>query len=89
MAPELGRRHGGRDWFLDNVESPQINLEYACIVNDPLGSAQRLAERKKEIGSIKFNCLYLLDPSGLEGTLFKRDWLTFFEPSILTPHPFA
>jgi len=45
-------------------------------------SAKRLAERKQEIGSIKFACLYLLDPSGLEGTLFKRDWLAFFDPSI-------
>jgi len=47
-------------------------------------SAERLAERKQEIGSIKFFCLYLLDPSGLEGTLFKREWLTKFDPSIFT-----
>lgn len=45
---------------------------------------QRLSERRQEIGSIKWSCLYLLDPSGLEGTLFKRDWLTFFDPVILT-----
>ena len=37
------------------------------------------------MGSVKFNCLYLLDPSGLEGTLFKNDWLTFFDPSIFLP----
>jgi predicted phage terminase large subunit-like protein len=45
-------------------------------------SAERLAERKKEIGTVKFGCLYLLDPSGFEGALFKREWLTFFDPSI-------
>ena len=43
-----------------------------------------MAERRQEIGSVKFACLYLVDPSGLEGTLFKRDWLTFFDPSIFT-----
>ena len=48
-------------------------------------STQRLEERRREIGSIKFSCLYLLDPSGLEGTLFKRDWLAFFDPSIFLP----
>jgi len=45
-------------------------------------SAQRLEERRREIGSVKFNCLYLLDPSGFEGALFKGDWLAFFNPSI-------
>jgi predicted phage terminase large subunit-like protein len=45
-------------------------------------SAARLAERKTEIGSVKFACLYLLDPSGFEGALFKREWLAYFNPNI-------
>lgn len=45
---------------------------------------RRLAERRQEIGSVKFACLYLVDPSGLEGTVFKREWLTYFDPTILT-----
>ncbi len=45
-------------------------------------TAERLAERKKEIGSVKFNCLYLLDPSGFEGALFKQEWLSYFHPRI-------
>jgi hypothetical protein len=51
-------------------------------------SAERLAERKKEIGSVKFGCLYLLDPSGFEGALFKREWLTFFHPAIFNDSGF-
>lgn len=43
---------------------------------------ERMEERRREIGSVKWNCLYLLDPSGFEGALFKGDWLTFFDPSI-------
>jgi hypothetical protein len=51
-------------------------------------SAERLAERKKEIGSVKFGCLYLLDPSGFEGALFKREWLTYFNPAIFNDSGF-
>jgi len=67
------------------VKNPEDPVEKWEVQWPEVWSAQRLAERKKEIGSIKYNCLYLLDPSGLEGTLFKRDWLTFFDPSIFTP----
>jgi predicted phage terminase large subunit-like protein len=52
-------------------------------------SAERLAERKKEIGSVKFGCLYLLDPSGFEGALFKREWLSFFNPVIFADSGFV
>jgi len=49
-------------------------------------TAERLAERKYEMGSVKFACLYLLDPSGFEGALFKDQWLTYFDPAMLTAH---
>ena len=52
-------------------------------------SAERLAERKTEIGSVKFGCLYLLDPSGFEGALFKREWLSFFNPNIFADSGFV
>ena len=66
------------------IKNPEDKIEKWDVQWPQVWSAERLAERRKEIGSIKFNCLYLLDPSGLEGTLFKRDWLTFFDPTILT-----
>ena len=52
-------------------------------------SAERLAERKKEIGSVKFACLYLLDPSGFEGALFKGSWLTYFDPGVFSDSGFT
>ena len=66
------------------VLNPEDSVDKWRVQWPEVWSAQRLAERKKEIGSIKYNCLYLLDPSGLEGTLFKRDWLAYFDPSIFT-----
>lgn len=33
-----------------------------------------LRQRRAEMGTVLYNCMYLGDPSGLEGRLFKRDW---------------
>jgi len=35
----------------------------------------RLEERRKEIGTIIFNCQYQNDPTGMEGSLLKAEWL--------------
>jgi len=43
----------------------------------------RLLERKAEIGSLKFNCLYMNDPTGLEGLIFKEKWLQYYDPNQL------
>jgi len=66
------------------IKNPEDPMEKWDAQWPEVWSPERLAERRYEMGSVKFNCLYLLDPSGLEGTLFKRDWLTFFDPPILT-----
>ena len=47
------------------IKNPEDATEKWDVQWPQVWSAQRLAERKTEIGSIKFNCLYLLDPSGL------------------------
>lgn len=36
---------------------------------------ERLEERRKEIGTIIFNCQYQNDPTGMEGSLLKAEWL--------------
>lgn len=38
-------------------------------------SLERLKERRKEIGTIFFNCQYQNDPTGMEGSLLKKEWL--------------
>ena len=64
------------------IKKPEVPVEEWEVLWPAVWSAERLAERKKEIGSIKFNCLYLLDPSGFEGALFKSEWLTYFDPRM-------
>ncbi len=49
-------------------------------------SYDKLLERRNEIGSIFFNCQYQNDPTGMEGTLLKAEWLTPWKPP-LTPSP--
>lgn len=38
-------------------------------------SLKKLEERRKEIGSIIFDCQYQNDPTGMEGSLLKAEWL--------------
>jgi len=38
-------------------------------------SIPKLEQRKKEIGTIIFNCQYQNDPTGMEGDLLKAEWL--------------
>ncbi len=40
---------------------------------------ERLEEMKRMIGSIQFNCQFQNDSSGLEGALFKREWLHYYD----------
>ena len=46
---------------------------------------ESLVQRREDVGSLMFKSLYQNDPSGLSGALFKNDWLTFYDPLILTP----
>ncbi|MDH5786992.1 MAG: phage terminase large subunit [Candidatus Bathyarchaeota archaeon] len=39
----------------------------------------KLEERRKEIGTIIFNCQYQNDPTGMEGSLLKAEWLQPWE----------
>jgi predicted phage terminase large subunit-like protein len=36
--------------------------------------AEYLAQRRRDMGTALYNCMYLGDPSGLEGRLFRREW---------------
>lgn len=36
---------------------------------------EKLEERRKQVGSIIFNCQYQNDPTGMEGDLLKSEWL--------------
>lgn len=40
---------------------------------------KRLEEKRKDLGSIIFNCQYQNDPSGTEGAILKADWLHKYE----------
>ena len=42
-------------------------------------SLSKLEERQKEIGTIIFNCQYQNDPTGMEGSLLKSEWLHSWE----------
>jgi predicted phage terminase large subunit-like protein len=46
-------------------------------------SVDQLLARKAEIGTIRFNSLYLNDPSGYEGLIFKEKWLRYYNPYSL------
>jgi len=46
-----------------------------------------LAQRKIDIGTPNFNCLYQNDPRGLEGIFFKDKWITWYDPAILDTIP--
>ena len=63
---------------------PALPIEEWDVQWPEVWSAERLMQRRREMGSVKWACLYLLDPSGFEGALFMREWLAFFDPNILT-----
>ena len=44
----------------------------------------KLIERRNEIGSIIFDCQYQNDPTGMEGSLLKAEWLHSYE----SPQPY-
>jgi len=68
---------------IENYEDP---VEKWRVLWPERWPADKLAARREDVGSLMFKSLYMNDPAGLEGALFKRDWLTFYDPSILTPH---
>jgi len=46
-------------------------------------SAEALLARREDVdGELMFKSLYQNDPYGVEGALFKEDWLTYYDPSI-------
>jgi len=50
-------------------------------------SLEKLEERRRDIGTPNFNCLYQNDPRGLEGLFFKKEWITWYDPHILKTIP--
>ena len=48
---------------------------------------EALYQRRSDIGTPNFNCLYQNDPRGLEGIFFKDKWITWYDPAILNTIP--
>ncbi len=45
-----------------------------------------LLERKRDMGTALYNCMYLGDPSGLEGRLFRREWFEIVRAAPAITH---
>ena len=45
-------------------------------------SASALAKRRRDLGTLMFKSLMQNDPYGVEGAIFKQDWLTYYDPSV-------
>lgn len=57
------------------IKKAIINEETRQVLWPTYWNYNRLVERRKEIGSIFFNCQYQNDPTGMEGELLKSEWL--------------
>lgn len=51
-------------------------------------NAQALAKRRRDVGSLMFKSLYQNDPTGLEGALFRSEWLSYYDANYFSMiHP--
>jgi len=58
-----------------DIKQAVINEKKQEVLWPEYWSYERLKERHNEIGSIFFNCQYQNDPTGMEGSLLKAEWL--------------
>ena len=65
-----------KDWYLQKykVYKDDGSPLWPSYFND-----ERIAERRKEIGSEAFASQYLNDPIDLENATFKREWIKFYD----------
>lgn len=57
------------------VIAPACTKDYQNVIWPEKWSEQLLRERERQIGVLSFACQFRLDPSGMEGGLFKLDWI--------------
>jgi len=91
----IGTRWSYADIYAELLEKWPSDIKQAVNYKDPekpetafalwpeYWSLEKLDERKDEIGTIFFNCQYQNDPTGMEGSLLKAEWLHSWE----TPPP--
>lgn len=81
----IGTRWSYADLYAELLEK-WPNQVYSAIQYDDKGKVtgvlwpeywplEKLEDRRKEIGTIFFNCQYMNDPTGMEGALLKAEWL--------------
>jgi predicted phage terminase large subunit-like protein len=86
----VGTRWHYADLYARLMENPEYQdpnpIVLQCYMEDaPIWperwSREDLEAKRREIGSLAFNCQYMNDPSGLEGILFKGEWLHYYVPA--------
>lgn len=81
----IGTRWSYADIYAELLEKwsydikPAINKQGKALWPE-YWNLKRLEERRKEIGTIIFNCQYQNDPTGMEGSLLKAKWLQPWMP---------
>jgi predicted phage terminase large subunit-like protein len=76
----------GGDWVckvyraVENYEDPPSEWR---VLWPQRWSAEALEKRRRDVGSLMFRSLYQNDPFGLQGAVFKRDWLSYYDPAML------
>lgn len=62
-----------------DIKKAIVNEEEKEVLWPEYWTYEKLCERRREIGTIFFNCQYQNDPTGMEGDLLKAEWLTPYE----------
>ena len=72
------------------IENPQYEVSILKAINEVDGkevalwpemwSLKALKDMKDDIGSLMFECQYQNNATGLEGILFKEEWLSYYNP---------
>jgi len=76
----VGTRWSYADLYNDLLEKWPHDVKHALNdLGEPLWpeywTKEKLEDRRKQIGTIIFNCQYQNDPTGMEGDLLKSEWL--------------
>jgi len=67
-----------------SVKKAIINIKTGEVLWPEYWPLKKLLERRNEIGSTIFDCQYQNDPTGMEGSLLKAEWLRSYD----TPKPY-
>ncbi len=76
----------GGDWVckvyqaIENYEDPVNKWQ---VLWPERWNATALDKRRRDVGSLMFKSLYQNNPAGLEGALFNKDWLAYYDAQSL------